>query len=81
MVREVSPPGLGSTAGALNLCFRMMLGSLGPVGIAALSQEYGLERAILLIPACHLLCGIGMAATERVLLEDKAAAKAALAKH
>lgn len=81
MVREVSPPGLGSTAGALNLCFRMLLGSLGPLGIAALASEYGLERAILLIPACHLLCGVGMAATERILREDKAVAKAALAEH
>lgn len=81
MVREVSPPGLGSTAGALNLCFRMLLGSLGPLGIAALTNEYGLEQAILLIPACHLLCGIGMAATERVLKEEKAEAKAALAEH
>lgn len=39
--------------------------------------QYGLERAILLIPACHLLCGIGMAVTEGVIHADRPEAKAA----
>lgn len=39
MVREVAPAGLGSTAGALNLCVRGLAGALGPVGIAQLSAH------------------------------------------
>lgn len=76
MVREVSPPGLGSTASAVNLCVRMMAGAAGPVGIAMLSHEVGLQYAMLLIPACHLAAGLGLAATEVVIENEKEKTKA-----
>ncbi|PSC74268.1 DNA replication complex GINS PSF1 [Micractinium conductrix] len=77
MVREVSPPGLGSTASAVHLGVRGLAGALGPLGIAWLSSKVGLQDAMLLIPACHLLSGLGLAATERILAAEKAQAKAA----
>lgn len=39
MVREVSPPGLGSTASAVHLGVRGLAGALGPLGIAWLSSK------------------------------------------
>ncbi len=39
MVREVSPPGLGSTASAMHLCIRNLVGGLGPIGVALLSSK------------------------------------------
>lgn len=39
MVREVSPPGLGSTASAAHLCIRNLVGGLGPIGVALLSSK------------------------------------------
>lgn len=39
MVREVSPPELGATASALHLCVRGVVGSLGPLGIAFLTEH------------------------------------------
>ncbi|KAL4430918.1 hypothetical protein ABPG75_006174 [Micractinium tetrahymenae] len=79
MVREVSPAGLGSTAGALNLCVRGLAGALGPVGIAQLSSHFGLQSAMMLIPACHIAAGVGLALTEGVIEEEKAKEKAAKA--
>jgi hypothetical protein len=32
MVRDVSPARLGSTASAIHLCFRNLIGGLGPLG-------------------------------------------------
>ena len=32
MIRDVSPPGLGSTASAVHLCIRNLLGGAGPIG-------------------------------------------------
>ncbi len=34
MIRDVSPPNLGSTGSALHLCVRNFTGSLGPLGVA-----------------------------------------------
>ncbi|KAL4426365.1 hypothetical protein ABPG77_004659 [Micractinium sp. CCAP 211/92] len=76
MVREVAPAGLGSTAGALNLCVRGLAGALGPVGIAQLSAHVGLQNAMMLIPACHVAAGLSLAATEGVIAEERAKAKA-----
>ena len=33
MIRDVSPPNLGSTGSALHLCVRNFTGSLGPLGV------------------------------------------------
>ncbi len=41
MVRDVSPARLGSTASAIHLCFRNLIGGLGPLG-ARLCRGHGL---------------------------------------
>lgn len=33
MVRDVSPPDLGSTGSAVHLCVRNLVGGLGPLGV------------------------------------------------
>ncbi|EFN58428.1 hypothetical protein CHLNCDRAFT_56847 [Chlorella variabilis] len=77
MVREVSPPGLGSTASALHLCIRNLVGGLGPIGVALLSPKVGLQTAMLLVPGCYLLSGVGLAVTEGVIKAEKEAARVA----
>lgn len=72
MVREVSPPGLGSTASAMHLCIRNLVGGLGPIGVAVLSAKVGLQVAMLLVPACYLASGLGLALTEVVIKAEKA---------
>ena len=34
MIRDVSPPNLGSTGSAVHLCVRNLIGGLGPLGAA-----------------------------------------------
>jgi MFS family permease len=69
-VRDVSPPGLGSTGSAVHLCIRNLVGGLGPVAVAVLSAKVGLQLAMLLVPCCYLLSGIGFVATEAVLAAE-----------
>jgi len=69
-VREVSPPGLGSTGSAVHLCIRNLVGGLGPVAVAVLSAKVGLQLAMLLVPTCYLLSGIGFVITEAVLAAE-----------
>ncbi|KAL4458009.1 hypothetical protein ABPG75_012874 [Micractinium tetrahymenae] len=76
MVREVSPPGLGSTASAMHLCIRNLVGGLGPIGVALLSAKVGLQVAMLLVPACYLASGLGLALTEGVIRAEKDKARA-----
>ena len=33
MIRDVSPPNLGSTGSAVHLCARNLIGGLGPLGV------------------------------------------------
>ena len=72
MVREVSPPGLGSTASAVHLCFRNLVGGFGPIAIAVLSSKFGLQHAMLLVPTCYMLSGVGFLITEVAIKKDKA---------
>jgi hypothetical protein len=51
MVREVSPPGLGSTASAMHLCIRNLVGGLGPIAVALLSAK--VRRSLL-----HAWCSL-----------------------
>ena len=69
MVREVSPPGLGSTGSAVHLCIRNLVGGLGPLAVAYLASqpEVGLQAAMLLVPACYLLSGLGFVVAEAIL--------------
>jgi predicted MFS family arabinose efflux permease len=78
MVREVSPVGMGATASAVHLCIRNLVGGLGPIAVAYLSGQVGLQLAMLLVPACYLVSGLGFAVTEAVVKsEQQAAAEAA----
>ena len=43
MIRDVSPQQLGSTASAIHLCFRNLIGGLGPLGALLEPQSQGLE--------------------------------------
>lgn len=38
--------------------------------------QVGLQNAMMLIPACHVAAGLSLAATEGVIAEEKAKAKA-----
>lgn len=77
MVRDVSPPGLGSTGSAVHLCVRNLLGGLGPLAVAGLAERSGLQSALLLVPTCYALSGVAFFWAERVLAAEKAAEKAA----
>lgn len=77
MVRDVSPEGMGSTASAAHLCIRNLVGGLGPVAVALLSARVGLQSAMLLVPACYLVSGVGFLVAESVLKEEAATAEQA----
>lgn len=66
-VREVSPSGLGATGSAVHLSIRNVIGGLGPLAIAVLASETSLQKAMLLVPTCYFISGIGFLATEIVL--------------
>lgn len=70
-VRDVSPPGLGSTGSAVHLCIRNLVGGLGPIAVAFLATKVGLQMAMLLVPGCYLLSGCGFLATEAVIAAEK----------
>ena len=65
-IREVSPPGLGSTGSAVHLSIRNIIGGLGPLAIALLASKTDLQNAMLLVPTCYLLSGCGFLLTEIV---------------
>ena len=52
---------------------------MGWAGIAWLEDRVGLQQAMLLVPACYLLSGIGFLFAERVLTAETAAKAAAKA--
>ena len=65
MIRDVSPPNLGSTGSALHLCVRNFTGSLGPLGaqlscdalLCTLKKSYSRWQ---LCGGGHLLLTIGL---------------------
>eukprot|EP00208_Stichococcus_sp_RCC1054_P001861 CAMPEP_0206137946 /NCGR_PEP_ID=MMETSP1473-20131121/2956_1 /ASSEMBLY_ACC=CAM_ASM_001109 /TAXON_ID=1461547 /ORGANISM="Stichococcus sp, Strain RCC1054" /LENGTH=682 /DNA_ID=CAMNT_0053531227 /DNA_START=245 /DNA_END=2294 /DNA_ORIENTATION=- len=68
MVRDVSPPSLGSTASAIHLCIRNFLGSCGPLGVAYLSERVGLQKAMLLVPSCYIVSGVAFWFAEKLVV-------------
>lgn len=69
---------MGSTASALYLCIRNLVGGLGPITVAVLAAHYGLQAAMMLIPVMYLASGIVFVYAERMHTEqDAATAKAA----
>ncbi|CAK0735377.1 hypothetical protein CVIRNUC_000571 [Coccomyxa viridis] len=73
MIRDVSPPNLGSTGSALHLCVRNFTGSLGPLAVAGLEEKVGLQKAMLVVPLMYLLSGVGFFFAEKVLATEKQA--------
>jgi MFS family permease len=71
-VRDISPPGLGSTGSAVHLCIRNLVGGLGPIAVAFLVTKVGLQVAMLLVPGCYLLSGVSFIATEAVIASENA---------
>lgn len=69
-VREVSPSGLGSTGSAVHLSIRNVIGGLGPLAVAVLASETSLQKAMLLVPTCYFISGIGFLVTEIVLAKQ-----------
>lgn len=67
MVRDVSPPSLGSTASAIHLCIRNFLGGCGPLAVAYLSPRVGLQNAMLVVPSCYIGSGIAFWYAEKVV--------------
>jgi hypothetical protein len=60
MIRDVSPPDLGSTGSAVHLCVRNLIGGLGPLGArpavpGALSRT--LFQRVRNLRACMVVCG------------------------
>lgn len=71
MVRDVSPPGLGSAASAAHLCIRNLIGGLGPIAVALLSGKVGLQLAMLLVPVCYIISGVGFLFFESAMAMEK----------
>jgi hypothetical protein len=69
-VRDISPPGLGSTGSAAHLCIRNLIGGFGPVAVAFLAGKVGLQMAMLIVPSCYLLSGCGFLVTEVVVASE-----------
>ncbi|MFA5078326.1 MAG: MFS transporter [Dehalococcoidia bacterium] len=59
VTQDVVHPGLRSTSLSINIVFQHLLGSaLGPLVVGALSDTYGLDRALLFLPATLLMAAI-----------------------
>ncbi|KAK9811000.1 hypothetical protein WJX73_004887 [Symbiochloris irregularis] len=73
LIRDVSPPSLGSTGSAVHLCIRNLIGGLGPLAVANLAHRdgVGLQKAMLIVPLCFLLSGIGFFFADKALEADK----------
>ncbi len=59
VTQDVVHPGLRSTSVSVNLIFQHLLGSaLGPLVVGALSDVYGLDKALLFLPATMLCAAV-----------------------
>jgi MFS family permease len=59
VTQDVVHPGLRSTSYAINVIFQHLLGSaLGPLVVGALSDAYGLDKALMLVPIVTIIGAI-----------------------
>ncbi|GMH41618.1 hypothetical protein BSKO_09528 [Bryopsis sp. KO-2023] len=72
MAREVAPKSMGSTASAVHLCIRNILAGLGPIGVAALAEPFGLRNAMTLIPFSYLVSALGFLVAEVLIKVENA---------
>lgn len=73
-------PSSPSVAAACHLACRNLVAGLGPLAVAALAEREGLQHALLLVPACYTLSGIGFYFADYKLQETKRTAATALGK-
>eukprot|EP00198_Chlamydomonas_reinhardtii_P005222 XP_001694558.1 predicted protein [Chlamydomonas reinhardtii] len=79
MARGIAPASMGSTASALYLCVRNLLGGLGPLMVAGLIGPLGLQHAMMVVPAMYLGSGLIFGKAEQLYeaeMEEKARAEA-----
>ncbi len=78
LIRSIAPQSMGSTASALYLCVRNLVGGAGPLAVARLADVVGLQHAMLLAPACYAASGaLFLAAELAVKAREREAAAAA----
>ncbi|KXZ54010.1 hypothetical protein GPECTOR_5g121 [Gonium pectorale] len=78
MARGIAPASMGSTASALYLCVRNLVGGLGPLAVALLIGRCGLQSAMMVVPAMYLGSGLIFAKAEKLYdAEMRAMAKEA----
>lgn len=63
---------MGSSASALYLCIRNLVGGLGPISVALLSQQLGLQQGLMLVPAMYLASGAMFWVAERQFASEPA---------
>ena len=56
MIRDVSPPNLGSTGSAVHLCVRNLIGGLGPLGAPLLGFGVMRQARTRLLGSCSCRC-------------------------
>ncbi|GIL63022.1 hypothetical protein Vafri_17178 [Volvox africanus] len=79
MARGIAPPSMGSTASAVYLCVRNLLGGLGPLLVAGLIGVCGLQQAMMVVPTMYLASGFIFAEAEKLYdVEMEAKAKAGM---
>lgn len=73
MIRSIAPSEIGSTASAMYLCVRNLVGGIGPLAIAGLSSVLGLQRAMLLVPGCYIASGLLFLVAEYLVVQKEKA--------
>ncbi|GLC46019.1 hypothetical protein PLESTB_001027300 [Pleodorina starrii] len=74
MARGIAPPSMGSTASALYLCVRNLVGGMGPLLVAWLIGVCGLQWAMMVVPTMYFASGVIFAKAE-TLYDAEVAAK------
>lgn len=66
ILREISPPGKASTATAIHLCLRNLIGATGPllVNWLAYAKGLGLQQSLLLVPLMYIFSALTFWKTE-----------------
>jgi hypothetical protein len=77
LIRSIAPQQMGSTASALYLCVRNLVGGTGPLAVAKLAELVGLQHAMLLAPACYAASGLLFLAAEVTLAQPQGGEAAA----
>lgn len=76
ILREISPPGKASTATAIHLCLRNLIGATGPllVNWLAYTKGMGLQHSLLLVPLMYMFSALTFWKTELLVASRQKAA-------